>query len=156
MNNQQIIESFYTAFQNRDAEKMASLYHKEIVFHDPAFGELKGEHAGNMWRMLLSQADKNMAIRYNNVKADDTHGSANWEADYLFSKTGRQVYNKITAQFEFKDGLIIKHTDQFNIWKWSKMALGPVGYILGFTPIVKNKIRKQAQSGLKKFESSLK
>lgn len=156
MNNQQIIASFYTAFQNRDAEKMVSLYHKEIVFHDPAFGELKGEHAGNMWRMLLSQADKNMAIRYNNVKADDTRGSANWEADYLFSKTGRQVYNKITAQFEFKDGLIIKHTDQFNIWKWSKMALGPVGYILGFTPIVKNKIKKQAQSGLKKFESSLK
>ena len=154
MNNQKTIEEFYQAFQNRDAEKMASLYHHDIIFRDPAFGELKGEHAGNMWRMLMSQADKNLTIRYSKVQADENRGSANWEADYLFSKTGRYVKNKIKAEFEFKDGLIYRHTDYFNIWKWSQMALGPIGYVLGFTPFVKNKIRRQALSGLKKFEES--
>lgn len=154
MDNQKTIEDFYQAFQNRDAEKMASLYHSDIIFHDPAFGELKGEHAGNMWRMLMSQADKNLTIRYSKVQADENRGSAFWEADYLFSKTGRYVKNKIKSEFEFKDGLIYRHTDHFNIWKWSQMALGPIGYVLGFTPFVKNKIRKQALSGLKKFEKS--
>ena len=154
MDNQQIIKSFYTAFQQRDAEKMASLYHKEITFYDPAFGELKGEHAGNMWRMLMQQADKNLTIRFANVKANENVGSASWEADYLFSKTGRFVKNRIRAEFEFKDGLIYRHTDNFSIWKWSRMALGPIGFVLGFTPIVKNKIRSQALAGLKKYEKS--
>lgn len=147
------ISAFYTAFQESDAEKMANCYHKDVTFYDPAFETLEGKHASNMWRMLLKQADKNMKIRFSNVWANDTEGGAQWEADYLFSKTGRLVKNKITAQFQFKDGKIIEHNDSFNLWKWSGMALGPVGYLLGFTSLVKNKIRNQAKSALRKFEN---
>jgi ketosteroid isomerase-like protein len=153
--NKTLIESFYTAFQNRDAEGMVNCYHADIEFQDPAFGKLTGSQAGNMWRMLLKQGDSSMVIKFHKVTADDKKGFANWEANYRFSKTGRMVNNKIQANFEFKDGKIIKHIDSFNIWKWSSMALGPVGMLLGFTPIVKNKIRKQALSGLAKFESSI-
>ena len=45
-----LIETFYTAFQNRDAETMISCYHNDIVFCDPAFGELKGDDAKAMWK----------------------------------------------------------------------------------------------------------
>ena len=31
---------------------MASLYAPDARFRDPAFGELSGEEAGDMWRML--------------------------------------------------------------------------------------------------------
>ncbi len=153
--NLTLINTFYTAFQERDAEKMASCYHMNITFHDPAFQNLAGVHAGNMWRMLLVQADKNMKIRYGEVWANETEGGAKWEADYVFSKTGRLVNNKITAHFKFKDGKIIEHKDCFNLWKWSGMALGPIGYVLGFSSLLKNKIRAQAKSGLKKFEDKL-
>jgi hypothetical protein len=34
------------------------------------------------------------------------------------------VINIIQAHFHFQDGLIIKHTDDFDVWKWSKQALG--------------------------------
>ena len=54
-------------------------------------------------------------------------GSADWTADYLFSKTGRQVFNEIHAEFEFKDGKIFRHHDTFDIWKWSRQALGISG-----------------------------
>ncbi len=152
--NKDLIVSFYTAFQNRNAESMVNCYHKDIQFQDPAFGILKGEHACNMWRMLMKQGDASLTIKYSKVHADESKGSAYWEADYKFSKTGRQVNNKIKALFEFKEGKIISHIDSFNIWKWSAMALGPVGMLLGFTPIVKNKIRKQALNALAKFESN--
>ncbi|MCK5103475.1 MAG: nuclear transport factor 2 family protein [Cyclobacteriaceae bacterium] len=33
-----IIEKFYKAFENLDAEGMIACYHKEIEFEDPAFG----------------------------------------------------------------------------------------------------------------------
>jgi hypothetical protein len=33
------------------------------------------------------------------------------------------VINRIRAEFFFKDGLIIRHTDDFDIWKWSSIRI---------------------------------
>ncbi len=156
MHMNELINKFYTAFSNLDAETMASCYHKEIVFHDPAFGQLKGNKAGNMWRMLCaSQKDKNMKVTYSNVEANDLTGKAHWEAHYIFSKTGRKVHNLIDAQFEFKDGLIIKHTDHFNLHRWASQAMGLKGMLLGGTGFFQNKLQGQTNRLLDKFESSL-
>jgi hypothetical protein len=69
--------------------------------------------------------------------------------------TGRRVHNKIDATFQFQDGKIIRHHDRFNFWKWSFMALGPVGLFLGWSPFIKNKVRKQAAKNLEKFIKKL-
>ena len=130
---------------------MTNCYHENIVFQDPAFGELHGEEAKSMWRMLIERGGGKIKIGYKNIQADRTKGSAEWEAIYIFSKTGRTVHNKIKASFEFEDGRIIKHTDRFNLWKWSTMALGPVGFFLGFTPIIKNRIRKESRKLLAQY-----
>jgi ketosteroid isomerase-like protein len=149
MDNRQLITSFYNSFANRDAEGMVVCYADDIEFEDPAFGPLKGNDAKNMWRMLLKNPD--IRIAADNIFADDKTGSADWVAVYKFSKTGRMVTNRISAKFEFKDGKIIKHTDSFNVWRWSAQALGLPGYILGWSPVVKNKVRKQALEALAKF-----
>ena len=149
--NKKIIEQFYTAFQNGEVEKMVACYHSDIIFEDPAFGVLKGAEAGNMWRMLMERGKGNIDISYSNVKADEKSGSAHWEAKYPFSKTGRKVHNKIDASFGFKDGKIIQHTDKFDLWKWSSMALGLPGTFLGWTPFMQNKIKQQSRGLLKKY-----
>lgn len=150
--NQQILEGFYQAFQNGDADKMASYYHPDIQFEDPAFGPLKGKQVTDMWRMLLERGKGNISITYSDVQANETTGAIHWEAKYPFSKTGRKVHNKIDATFEFKDGKIYRHKDVFDIWKWSSQALGLTGMLLGFTPLVKNKIRKQSLSLLESYQ----
>lgn len=150
MKNTETIEKFYTAFQQKDAAKMVSCYHDDVVFQDPAFGTLFGIEAKAMWQMLLSNAT-DLQITYTNVHCSNQAGSAHWEAKYTFSKTGRKVYNKIDASFKFKDGLIIDHRDHFNFWKWSSMALGPTGLLLGFTFIVKKKVRSSAREALKAY-----
>lgn len=152
----QLINKFYTAFADLDAETMASCYHADVVFYDPAFGELKGQRAGNMWRMLCSnQKGKGLKVRHSHVEANDLKGSASWEAEYSFSKTGRKVHNFIQAKFEFKDGLIIKHTDRFNLHIWAGQALGFSGKFLGWTGFFKKKLNAQTNSLLDKFESTL-
>ena len=150
MDNKTTIEYFYTAFANGDAERMASCYHNDIEFYDPAFGNLKGDEAKNMWRMLLSR-NKDIKISHSNVHANETTGSANWEAQYIFTPTGRHVINKIAAQFEFRDGKIIKHSDDFDMWKWTRQALGWKGLLLGWTPFIQKKIRHQAKKSLQSF-----
>lgn len=149
MTNSELINKFYESFACADAEGMVSCYADEIIFTDPAFGELHGEDAKNMWRMLIKSSKGEIKISFNRVNADDKTGSANWVAEYVFSKTGRQVINKISAQFEFQNGKIIRHTDHFDLWRWSQQALGLTGYLLGWSSFMKNKIQKQTKSLLK-------
>ncbi|MBL8954530.1 MAG: hypothetical protein JNK82_27370, partial [Myxococcaceae bacterium] len=41
-----------------------------------------------------------------------------------------------------------EHTDSFDFGAWSRQALGPSGLLLGWSPLVKNKVRAQAAKGL--------
>ncbi len=141
---QTIIETFYKAFTNLDADKMTACYHDDIVFEDPAFGVLKGKRAKAMWQMLCqSQKGKDFKVVVSDIKGNAINGSAHWEAYYMFSKTGRNVHNKIDAEFVFKDGLIIKHNDNFNLHNWAKQAMGLKGIIMGRTRYFSNKLKSQ-------------
>ncbi|WP_436517425.1 nuclear transport factor 2 family protein [Ekhidna sp. To15] len=145
------LEKFYNAFKNHDAKKMAECYHKEVIFNDPAFQNLNYEEVAAMWAMLIERSKGKLEINFDSIVSDDHMAQCIWEADYEFSKTGNQVHNVIHATMEFKDGLIIKHTDHFDFWRWSKMALGLTGTLLGWSPILKNKVRKMAKSSLNKY-----
>lgn len=153
--NKALINKFYTAFAGGDAKTMQSCYHESIVFEDPAFGVLTGSNAGDMWEMLLSGPRENpdgtkaLTIEHTNVEATETTGSANWVAHYKFS--GRPVENRVKATFEFKDGLITKHTDVFDFWIWSSQALGISGYLLGWTSFLNNQVKGQTNGKLAKF-----
>jgi len=151
MDNAQLIQKFYNSFATADAEGMVSCYAGDIEFKDPAFGPLKGNDAKNMWRMLLKTPV--IKIIATHIEADEHTGSADWVAVYTFSLTGRKVTNKVSAKFEFKDGKIVKHTDYFNFWKWATQAFGLKGLLLGWTPLMKNKVREQALARLGKFEA---
>lgn len=84
-----------------------------------------------MWRLLTSRA-RDFRLDYANVRADENEGRAQWVAHYLFTQTGRRVENRIEARFRFADGLIVEHRDQFDLWRWSRQALGAKGLLLGY------------------------
>ena len=142
--NEELIHRFYKAFQKHDGEAMAGCYHPDVRFSDPVYTHLQGWRAGAMWRFLCSRAaNSGLAIVYDDVAADDRTGRAHWVATYRFS-TGRHVVNDIRAEFEFKDGKIVRHKDTFGLWKWTRMALGVPGLLLGWTPLLQNKVRRTA------------
>ncbi len=147
-----LISEFYQAFQRLDAEAMSACYTEDVVFSDPAFGELRGREAGDMWRMLVSRA-KDFSLTFDQVRADERSGCAHWVATYLFSQTGNTVVNDIQARFVFRDGKICEHHDHFSMWRWARQALGAKGLLLGWTPLVKNAVRTQARKGLKAFQN---
>ncbi|UFI46062.1 nuclear transport factor 2 family protein [Pseudomonas savastanoi] len=151
--NSALITRFYEAFAQLDAEAMSACYTEDVLFSDPAFGELRGAQVGDMWRMLTSRA-KNFSVVFHQVRADDRAGTAHWVATYLFSQTGRTVVNDIQARFMFRDGKICEHHDHFDMWRWSRQALGLKGLLLGWTPLVRNAVRAQALKGLKTFSEN--
>lgn len=148
--HQQLIETFYKAFAAKDFRVMADCYHKDVVFDDPAFGQLKGREVSKMWEMLLTRS-KDLSLTFSEIQADQISGSAKWIARYTFSATGRMVTNHIRATFKFKDGKIAAHTDSFDLNKWFKMAFGAKGYLFILFPFLKNTFKKKAKKTLQSF-----
>ena len=151
--NAELLERFYSAFETKDHATMAACYADDATFSDPVFPQLNASRVRAMWKMFCTGGSK-LDVSHSAIQADDTSGSGRWEAVYDFPKTGRRVHNKISSAFTFRDGLIVKHTDTFDFYRWSRMALGPVGAALGWTPIVKNQVRAQADAQLRRFEQS--
>ncbi|HVX88821.1 MAG TPA: nuclear transport factor 2 family protein [Gemmatimonadales bacterium] len=145
-----LIQRFYAAFARKDAEEMVACYAPDVRFSDPVFPDLVGERAKGMWRMLVSRG-KDLRLEFSGIEADERTGKAHWEAWYTFSATGRKVHNVIDATFTFRDGLIATHTDSFDLYRWSRMALGPKGTLLGWTPFVQRAIRRQADAALTRY-----
>lgn len=148
--NADLIDRFYSAFQRRDADAMAACYADDVVFDDPVFGELRGDEARDMWRMLCERA-QGFSLSYEIVGANDTQGHARWVASYQFSQTGRDVVNRIDARFGFRDGRIAEHRDSFSMWLWLRQALGIRGTLLGWSPLIQRMIRSQARRGLTNY-----
>lgn len=142
--NEGVIERFYGGFAAGNGDQMASCYHSEVHFYDAVFQDLNGPEVMKMWRTLLKRSE-DLAITLGDHAADGDTGTAHWTADYTFATTGRKVKNEIDAKFRFQDGLIIDHVDTFDFWRWSRMALGTPGLLLGWSPLLKSKVRKQSQ-----------
>jgi len=143
-----LIETFYRAFQQKDFKTMGDCYHEDAFFRDEAF-ELHGKEVAAMWHMLCERGtDLTMTF---SVQERQGKVTAHWEPRYSFSQTGRPVHNIVDAQFEFKDGKIIRHIDQFGFWRWSRQSLGLPGLLLGWSGFLRNKVRTMADKNLKKF-----
>ncbi|MGH2740349.1 MAG: nuclear transport factor 2 family protein [Actinomycetota bacterium] len=149
--NRALIARFYEALDRGDGATMAASYAADARFEDPAFGELSGEEAGAMWRMLTSRAG-DLQVELAEHTADAERGSARWIARYTFTATGRPVVNDIRATFRFAEGRIVEHVDRFSFHKWSRQALGPAGLVLGL-PLLRRLPRSRFRAELNRFRA---
>ena len=155
-NNTQTLHRFYEAFSRLDADTMAACYAPDAVFDDEAFSLRGAREVGGMWKMLCQATQSKGAdvwkLEYRDVQADAGGGQAHWDAHYRFSSTGRIVDNSIDARFHFNpQGQIASHRDSFDFWGWSRQALGAPGYLLGWTPQLRDKVKAQAGANLRNF-----
>ena len=153
-NNKELIQKFYTAFQQKDYAGMNSCYSDDIVFYDPAFELLRGDEVRYMWEMLCKNA-MDFSLTFDNIiQLDDEYYTCDWVASYTFSKTGRKVVNKIKAHMRFADGKIVEHSDGFSLHKWSSQALGLMGQLVGWNSFFQRKIKNKARKSLLHFIQS--
>lgn len=152
--NAEVINRFYTAFQQKDYKGMNACYSDDIVFSDPAFGLLRGDEAKFMWEMLCKNA-KDFSLTFSDIELlDEEYATCKWTATYTFSQTGRKVVNRIKAFMKLKDGKIIEHSDAFPLSKWAAQALGWKGQLFGWMGWMKRAIQKKARKNLVAFIES--
>jgi ketosteroid isomerase-like protein len=151
--NEQLIKHFYTCFSNKDFKGMQNCYADNAVFNDSIFTNLNAEQVKAMWQMLLV-GSKDLRLEFQTFPALEDSAKAHWDAYYTFSATGRKVVNRIDAVFQIVDGKIVKHTDNFSFYTWSRQALGLTGVLLGWTSFLHKKVSAQAMKNLEKFMNS--
>src|SRR5438477_4370968 len=133
--NAVLIQRFYDALDRRDAAAMIACYAPDATFSDPVFPALDAAGIATMWQMLCARG-KDLHVVVSGIDADASTGRAHWVANYTFSGTGRHVENRIDATFALRDGLIRRHHDSFDLWRWLRQALGFKGVLLGWLPPV--------------------
>jgi ketosteroid isomerase-like protein len=144
-----VAKHYWESLAAKDADEMAACYASDATFEDEVF-RLRGAECGMMWRMLF-QGAADLRIRTHDLKEGDGVAHGTWEAWYTFTATGRPVHNRITSRFVIRDGKIVDHKDTFPFYKWSRRALGAKGWFLGWTPLVRMAVRKQARKRLDKW-----
>ena len=146
------IERLYAAFAELDSAAMQACYTEGATFDDEAFSLRGREHIGGMWRMLCQAVRAKGIAQWKLELSAVTDRTAHWEPTYLFTATGRMVRNVKDAEFEFDAaGLITRHRDRFDFWRWARQALGAPALLLGWTPFLRAQVRAQAASNLKRF-----
>jgi hypothetical protein len=100
-----------------------------------------------MWEMLCVRA-KDLQVEYKNIKANEKEASVEWKATYFLSTTNRKVINEIKTHILFENGKIKHHRDYFSFYRWIRQAVGLKGWLLGWTPFFKKRVRQAALNGL--------
>jgi hypothetical protein len=103
-----------------------------------------------MWAMLLTRAE-DFGIEVNILEDSPARARVEWVAHYTFGATGRRVVNRIQTEMAIANGRIVRQVDQFSLWRWARQALGARGLLLGWTPMVQNRIRAQAAHSLREY-----
>ncbi len=152
--NVALVERFYAAFDRRDHRTMAASYAPTARFSDPVFQDLTGPRIGTMWRMLCERAT-DLRVECGRVRMAGDEARVEWQAWYTYSATGRRVHNRIAATFGLEHGLIRRHEDVFDLYRWARQALGIKGLLLGWAPPVQRAIRRQASRSLDAFASRI-
>lgn len=150
---EQRIAAFYNAFRELDARAMTAAYASDARFRDPLFDLHGRDEIGAMWAMLCEAVQARgrdvWQLDVDAIQADQSRGRARWEARYRYGARGRAVHNVIDAEFAFDaHGLIKAHRDAFDFWRWSRQALGPLGWALGWTPWLHARVAARARAAL--------
>jgi ketosteroid isomerase-like protein len=145
-----VAQRFYDAFMVRDHYTMGLLYANHATFRDPVFPRLTAQGARLMWQMLLSEAE-DLEINADILEDGPERARVNWTARYTFTPTKRVVVNRVRTVMTIAAGKIVQQVDEFNFWRWSGQALGWKGWLLGATPLVRDKVQKQAAKSLTEF-----
>lgn len=144
-----LLQRFYSAFAQHDWATMGGCYHPEARFSDPVFPHLDATQVGTMWKMLLGSGT-DLRLEFRVIEETATEGRVQWDAWYTFGASGRKVHNRVSSTFVLKDGLILRQKDVFSFWRWSRQSLGASGALLGWSPMVQNKVRSTAAARLGK------
>ena len=147
--NEATIHRFFTAYQNKEYTTMQNCYSEDAVYNNPIYGLNDTEHVKAMWEMIC-KTNKEESLHFENIELlDHEYATCDWSLVYYY--TNRRINNKIKSYLRLENGLIIEHTDAFDLYKWTRMAFGLTGSLIGWSNFFQKRIQKSTRKKLSEF-----
>ncbi len=121
--NEQLLAKYPDAWTKRDVEKVLTYFHEDCVYEDPTLGVIKNGKEGvrEFFHEVFSM-QPDFHLEYSDYFATDTRGASIWTITNTWNGefhgvdvTGKKVKFIGTTMFEFKDGLILRNTDYWDL-----------------------------------------
>ncbi|SDD35446.1 Ketosteroid isomerase-related protein [Niabella drilacis] len=154
MTNIEIIESFFTAFGNRNHQAMNALYSDDIVYSDPLFGMLEGQQVMDKWEMICRDIRDFRLTVIKSEEIDHEYATCQWKATWYSSRSKKQIVFDAKSFMRFGGGKIIEHSDGFSLTKWIAQAYGLRGQFFGWLNFMKRKVQREYRGRLERFSVS--
>jgi hypothetical protein len=61
------------------------------------------------------------------------------------------MWRMLTGRAKDLEVRLAEHRDSFSFYAWARQALGPAGQALGWTPLLRGKVQREARAGLDEF-----
>ena len=140
--NEELLTRLFRCLNAHDPNGMADCYDEGAAFQDIAFRLQDKREIHAMWDMICSDNKEgiksDIAVTVTELSAGDSTGRAVVIDDYTFRETGRKVHNRIVSAFSFRDGKIIKQTDECDSVNWARQAFGGIqGYVAGHVEFIR-------------------
>jgi ketosteroid isomerase-like protein len=107
--NEEVVRSFYEAFERRDIEALQRIVHPDIVYHESGSNRFSGDHQGfenvmSFFENVGQLFEGNIEVEIHDVVAGDTHVVV--LENMRLSRGGRTVETKAAAIFHVEGGRV--------------------------------------------------
>lgn len=156
-----LLRQFYAHFERGEAAACIALLHPQARFTDHLIQARQGAELRALLGMLCHTRpgvplDRRFAVSRVELTGPTT-ATVHWTADYTFAPTGRRLHNVITTPFEFEgpapEARIVAYEDQFDLPLWHRQAFGPIGVLLGHTPLLTALVRRAIDGRLRRYRA---
>jgi len=146
-----VLNTFLRALAQRDVEAMIRCYTTTATYHSPIFPQVEGDTLTATWQWFCAKApDLTMVVDEQAFEANTAR--VQWTATYTFPKTGRPVVQVTDSIFVFEGPQLCRHEDRFDLHRWSHMALGPLGRVLGGRRWLQRSLQRAAAERVARFQ----
>lgn len=148
---------FYVALQRLDDATLRACYAPDAEYEDPSF-RLEGiDRIAMMWEMLCDttrRVDPDVwRLDWDDVRGTRHRCKALRRVRYRHPVTGRLVEHVVESRFQFnRDGKIERQLERYDLWSWSRQAYGASGWLYGWTPLMRARLRHGGHRALATYE----
>jgi hypothetical protein len=149
-----LLERFYTGIQNSDIAAIRTCYAPNVVLLRPG-----------LWRATRRQdgSDVGHVIQPRRAPADHLQRPIRRRLHRLGTLGSPLRVRQDRAPGPQPDHLrislrrarVAEHRDSFRVYRWAAMAIGPVGRLAGWTPLLRSALHKETVRLLDRFQANL-
>lgn len=142
--DEQLIDSFFTAFQQSDTKALLAICHEFFTIEDPLIEHMTGNQAHRYCAWLVTKFTQSQ-FDYLLKSIDVFHAQVEWSATFQTYSRRKKITLHGRTKFSFVDNKISRLENEFSRRDIYRQLYGTKGYFLPFAPGFTTRFRQMIE-----------